>query len=68
MHDFSRACVLFVLQKDRIGSELKALSEAPPGFVFVGADVDSQEQWIAALLGDKYKRTGKAGRKQVVHS
>ncbi len=25
---------------------------APPGFRFVGADVDSQELWISALIGD----------------
>lgn len=37
---------------DRIGSELKAMVTAPPGYHFVGADVDSQELWIAALLGD----------------
>ncbi|GAV03146.1 hypothetical protein RvY_13617 [Ramazzottius varieornatus] len=36
----------------RIGSELKAMIQAPPGFNFVGADVDSQELWIAAILGD----------------
>ena len=28
--------------------------QAPPGYHFVGADVDSQELWIAALLGDAY--------------
>ncbi|XP_063585594.1 DNA polymerase subunit gamma-1-like [Penaeus indicus] len=39
---------------DRIGSELKAMVEAPPGYNFVGADVDSQELWIAAVLGDAY--------------
>ncbi|XP_050738206.1 DNA polymerase subunit gamma-1-like isoform X1 [Eriocheir sinensis] len=39
---------------DRIGSELKAMVEAPPGYKFVGADVDSQELWIASLLGDAY--------------
>lgn len=37
---------------DRIGSELKAMVQSPPGYHFVGADVDSQELWIAALLGD----------------
>ncbi len=26
--------------------------QAPPGYHMVGADVDSQELWIAALLGD----------------
>lgn len=60
-------------KKDRIGSELKTLVEAPEGFHLVrhfflqavmpqetapnflrqvGADVDSQELWIAAVLGD----------------
>jgi DNA polymerase gamma 1 len=35
-----------------IGSELKSQVKAPPGHVFVGADVDSEELWIASLLGD----------------
>ena len=35
-----------------VGSELKAQVVAPPGWRFVGADVDSQELWISALLGD----------------
>ncbi|XP_075413957.1 DNA polymerase subunit gamma-1 isoform X2 [Tenrec ecaudatus] len=39
---------------DRVGSELKAMVQAPPGYVFVGADVDSQELWIAAVLGDAH--------------
>ncbi|OBA21261.1 hypothetical protein METBIDRAFT_78284 [Metschnikowia bicuspidata var. bicuspidata NRRL YB-4993] len=39
-------------KKNRIGSELKALVEAPKGYVFVGADVDSEELWIASLIGD----------------
>ncbi|KAH9520139.1 hypothetical protein Btru_060114 [Bulinus truncatus] len=39
---------------DRIGSELKGMIQSPPGYVFVGADVDSQELWIAAILGDAY--------------
>lgn len=39
-------------KSDRIGSELKSLVEAPKGFVFVGADVDSEELWIASLIGD----------------
>ena len=38
----------------RIGSELKAMIQAPPGYCFVGADVDSQELWIASLMGDSY--------------
>ncbi|XP_014673437.1 PREDICTED: DNA polymerase subunit gamma-1-like [Priapulus caudatus] len=37
---------------DRVGSELKSMVQAPPGYHFVGADVDSQELWIAAILGD----------------
>ena len=39
-------------KKNRIGSELKSMVTAPPGFSFVGADVDSEELWIAALVGD----------------
>ncbi|CAL8082422.1 unnamed protein product [Calicophoron daubneyi] len=38
--------------KNRLGSEIKAMVQAPPGYCFVGADVDSQEMWIAALIGD----------------
>ena len=37
---------------DRVGSELKAMVRAPDGWNFVGADVDSQELWIASVLGD----------------
>ncbi|KAJ5568432.1 DNA polymerase gamma [Penicillium hetheringtonii] len=39
-------------KSNRVGSELKAMIKAPPGYVFVGADVDSQELWIASLVGD----------------
>lgn len=39
-------------KKTRIGSELKAMVEAPKGYTFVGADVDSEELWIASLIGD----------------
>ncbi|CED83342.1 Mitochondrial DNA polymerase gamma, catalytic subunit [Phaffia rhodozyma] len=39
-------------KKNRIGSELKAMVQAPPGYSIVGADVDSEELWIASLLGD----------------
>lgn len=39
-------------KENRVGSELKAMIKAPPGHVFVGADVDSQELWIASLIGD----------------
>ncbi|GMM59090.1 DNA-directed DNA polymerase gamma [Maudiozyma humilis] len=37
---------------NRIGSELKTQVKAPPGYCFVGADVDSEELWIASLVGD----------------
>lgn len=36
----------------RIGSELKSMIQAVPGYVFVGADVEAQEAWIASMLGD----------------
>ncbi|PSR94378.1 DNA polymerase gamma [Coniella lustricola] len=39
-------------KKTRVGSELKAMVKAPPGYCFVGADVDSEELWIASVLGD----------------
>ncbi|EMC98485.1 hypothetical protein BAUCODRAFT_32533 [Baudoinia panamericana UAMH 10762] len=39
-------------KKNRVGSELKSMITAPPGYAFVGADVDSQELWIASLVGD----------------
>ena len=35
-----------------MGSELKAMVRAPPDYHLVGADVDSQELWIASVLGD----------------
>lgn len=31
---------------ERVGSELRSMIQAPPGYNFVGADVDSQELWI----------------------
>ena len=39
-------------QTKAIGTELKCMIRAPDGFKFVGADVDSEELWIAALIGD----------------
>lgn len=39
-------------KSNRIGSELKAMVTAPKDYVFVGADVDSEELWIASLIGD----------------
>lgn len=40
---------------ERIGSELRAMIQAPAGYCIVGADVDSQELWIASLIGDSYQ-------------
>ncbi|XP_044736733.1 DNA polymerase subunit gamma-1, mitochondrial [Chrysoperla carnea] len=37
---------------DRVGSELRGFVQAPPGYNIVGADVDSQELWIASVIGD----------------
>ncbi|XP_053668376.1 DNA polymerase subunit gamma-1, mitochondrial [Anopheles marshallii] len=39
-------------QRERVGSELRAMVQAPAGYRLVGADVDSQELWIASVLGD----------------
>ncbi|KAK3375486.1 DNA polymerase family A-domain-containing protein [Podospora didyma] len=39
-------------KKNRVGSELKAMVRPPPGYVLVGADVDSEELWIASVVGD----------------
>ena len=39
-------------KENRVGSELKSMIKAPQGYAFVGADVDSQELWIASLVGD----------------
>ncbi|KAL7410790.1 DNA polymerase family A-domain-containing protein [Mrakia frigida] len=39
-------------KKNRVGSELKAMVRAPEGYSIVGADVDSEELWIAGLMGD----------------
>lgn len=35
--------------------------ECPRGWKLVGADVDSQEQWLAAIFGDSIMGTGHAG-------
>lgn len=37
---------------ERIGSELRCMIQAPLGYNIVGADVDSQELWIASIIGD----------------
>ncbi|KAG0044556.1 DNA-directed DNA polymerase gamma mip1 [Gryganskiella cystojenkinii] len=39
-------------KKNRIGSELKSMVQAPEGYKIVGADVDSEELWISSLMGD----------------
>lgn len=39
---------------EKIGSELRSMIQAPPGYCILGADVDSQELWIASLIGDSY--------------
>ncbi len=39
-------------KSNRVGSELKTAIRCPPGYHFVGADVDSQELWLASVLGD----------------
>lgn len=41
-------------QQERVGSELRGMVQAPPGYKIVGADVDSQELWIASVLGDAH--------------
>lgn len=44
-----------------LGSELKSMVQCTDGWKLVGADVDSQEQWIAALLGDSAFKEQRAG-------
>lgn len=39
-------------KKNRVGSELKSMVRAPPGYAIVGADVDSEELWISSCMGD----------------
>ncbi|KAF8431092.1 DNA polymerase family A-domain-containing protein [Boletus edulis BED1] len=39
-------------KKNRVGSELKAMVRAPPGYAIIGADVDSEELWISSCMGD----------------
>ncbi|KAJ2549786.1 DNA-directed DNA polymerase gamma mip1 [Coemansia sp. RSA 1933] len=41
---------------NRLGSELKSMVRCPSGYRFVGADVDSEELWISALIGDSQFR------------
>lgn len=39
-------------KKSRIGTELKSMVSPPDGYVIVGADVASQEAWLAGCFGD----------------
>ncbi|EFP83203.2 uncharacterized protein PGTG_09156 [Puccinia graminis f. sp. tritici CRL 75-36-700-3] len=39
-------------KKNKIGTELKSMIRAPPGYAIVGADVDSEELWISSVMGD----------------
>lgn len=39
---------------ERLGSELRCMVQAPAGHRIVGADVDSQELWIASVVGDAH--------------
>ncbi|PLW54918.1 hypothetical protein PCANC_05912 [Puccinia coronata f. sp. avenae] len=39
-------------KKNKIGTELKSMIRAPPGYSIVGADVDSEELWISSVMGD----------------
>eukprot|EP00834_Sanchytrium_tribonematis_P005464 NODE_331_length_9425_cov_0.815355.p2 type:complete len:1110 gc:universal NODE_331_length_9425_cov_0.815355:2118-5447(+) len=40
------------VKKGRFGSDLKMQIQAPSGYSIIGADVDSEELWIASLLAD----------------
>uniref|UniRef100_A0AAQ4RPI1 DNA polymerase subunit gamma-1 n=1 Tax=Gasterosteus aculeatus aculeatus TaxID=481459 RepID=A0AAQ4RPI1_GASAC len=57
-------------RRDQFGSELKAMVQVPPGYHLVGADVDSQELWIAAVLGEAHFMTlqGKKSQGTDLHS
>uniref|UniRef100_A0A915D8M0 DNA-directed DNA polymerase n=1 Tax=Ditylenchus dipsaci TaxID=166011 RepID=A0A915D8M0_9BILA len=48
-------------KQELIGSDLKSMIQSYDGYKIVGADVDSQEQWIAAMFGDCAYGRGKAG-------
>jgi DNA polymerase gamma 1 len=39
-------------KKNKPGTEFKSMIEAPQGYLIVGADVASEELWLAAILGD----------------
>lgn len=44
-----------------IGSDLKSMVQCSKGWNLIGADVDSQEQWLAALFGDSISKEKCAG-------
>uniref|UniRef100_A0A183BPM5 DNA-directed DNA polymerase n=1 Tax=Globodera pallida TaxID=36090 RepID=A0A183BPM5_GLOPA len=44
-----------------VGSDMKSMVQCADGWKFVGADVDSQEQWLAALFGDSFHESLRAG-------
>lgn len=46
---------------ERVGSELRAMIQAPSSYCLVGADVDSQELWIASIIGDAYSNKQHGG-------
>ncbi|KAI6228161.1 Mitochondrial DNA polymerase catalytic subunit [Aphelenchoides besseyi] len=48
-------------KEEMIGSQLKSMIECPAGYKLVGADVDSQEQWLAAIFGDSLSGSGHVG-------
>jgi len=48
-----------------IGSDLKSMVQCTDGWNLVGADVDSQEQWLAALFGDSITAEKRAGMRLV---
>jgi DNA polymerase gamma 1 len=52
---------------ERVGSELRSMIQAPPGYRIVGADVDSQELWVASILGDAHANGVKPGHRSDLH-
>lgn len=44
-----------------VGSDLKSMVQCADGWRLVGADVDSQEQWLAAIFGDSFHDSRRAG-------
>lgn len=50
-----------------IGSDLKSMVQCSQGWKMVGADVDSQEQWLAALFGDSISKEKQAGATPMSH-